>query len=62
MQQQRIDVPLYLVELNNCNEEEKNKIPMPTPAEPADEGEAVGDPHITYAGHHYDLDESHVHH
>merc|ERR1719329_380778 len=63
-QQQRIDVPLYLVDLGGCTEEEKNFIPMPVPAAPesADEGEAVGDPHITHAGHHYDLDQSHLHH
>ena len=63
-QQQRIDVPLHLVDLGGCTEEEKNLIPMPVPAAPesADEGEAVGDPHITHAGHHYDLDQSHLHH
>merc|ERR1719446_1116189 len=36
--------------------------PLPQPVANSDEGEAVGDPHITYAGHHHDVEQSDVHH
>lgn len=56
--QQRIDQPLHVVN-HGCSAEDAA---LPVPRAPVDEGEAVGDPHITYAGKHRDIDQSDVHH
>lgn len=74
-QQQRIDGPLHLYLDPNQGEKlcplEERKLPdppaavapeVPVPAEANDQGEAVGDPHVSYGGHHFDLDESDVQH